>query len=88
MLIKEDKWQIVFPKQGNYMYITLTSQVVSVVDWLRRNYESKKIEAISFAGADKMPLWKFKNDRDITSFYHYLRAHFGSGNLKIRVKAK
>lgn len=87
MKVSED-WVLIFPRQGNYMYITLTNQVTMVCDYIRQNYQKEKIEVISFCGKDKTPTWKFRTDTDLTNFYKYLRNNFSSGRgLRIRMKA-
>ena len=88
MMQIEDSWVLVFPRQGNYLYITLTNQVTMVCDYIRQNYQKERIEAISFSGRDKKPTWKFGNETDLIFFYQYLRENFSTGRgLRIRVKA-
>ena len=79
------KWETIFPRQGNWYQVNIIDEVVTIITYLRDNYQSQRIEVISFSGDDGRK-WAFKYAKSIDTFYAYLRNTFGQGGLKIRMR--
>ena len=83
---KDDrKWKIVFPRQGNWYYVTLIIEVRTIYDYLKDNYKSVRIEVISFSG-DSGRKWNFPVMSSVNMFYAYMKSTFGQGNFKLRMR--
>ena len=84
-LKKNRQWEIVFPRQGNWYFVTELNNVASIIEYLRDHYQSTRIEIVSFSKDDGRK-WAFKYARSIDTFYAYLSSTFGQGGFKLRMR--